>query len=220
MNGAQDLGGMMGFGPVVAEQNEPLFHAPWERKALTLTLAAGACGEWNIDISRHARETLPPPQYLTKSYYDIWVSGLEKLLAHAGMVSAEERAAGKALTPPRALRRSALAPEAVEALLTRAVPYTRPAPQPARFAEGARVRMRVMHPRTHTRLPRYARGKAGVIEAVRGCFVFPDSHAHGKGEDPQWCYTVRFEGRELWGAEADAALSVSIDAWEPYIESV
>ena len=218
MNGAQDLGGMMGFGPVVAEHNEPLFHAPWERKALALTLAAGACGEWNIDISRHARETLPPPQYLTKSYYDIWISGLEKLLAAAGMVSAEERAQGGALAPPRALKRSRLPPEGVEALLTRAVPYTRPAPHAARFAAGARVRMRVMHPRTHTRLPRYARGKTGVVEAVRGCFVFPDSHAHGKGEDPQWCYTVRFEGRELWGAEADPTLSVSIDAWEPYIE--
>ena len=219
MNGAQDLGGMMGFGPVLHESGEPLFHAPWERKVLGLTLAAGACGEWNIDISRHARETLPPPQYLTKSYYDIWLTALEKLLATAGMVSREERAQGRALVPPAPVKRH-LAPEGVAALLTRAVPYTRPAPRAARFAAGAPVRMRVMHPQTHTRLPRYARGRAGVIEAVRGCFVFPDSHAHGKGEDPQWCYTVRFAGRELWGAEADPELSVSIDAWEPYIETL
>ena len=220
MNGAQDMGGMMGFGPVFPEPGEPLFHAPWERKALALTLATGACGEWNIDITRHARETLPPGQYLTKSYYDIWISALEKLLATAGMVSAEERVAGKAIVAPRAPRRRCLAPEDVAALLTRPVPYTRPAARPARFAAGATVRMLVSHPQTHTRLPRYARGKLGVIEAVRGCFVFPDSHAHGKGEDPQWCYTVRFEGREIWGAEADPTLSVSIDAFEPYIESV
>jgi nitrile hydratase subunit beta len=219
MNGAQDLGGMMGFGPVIAEKNEPVFHADWERRALALTLAAGACGEWNIDISRHARETLPPPQYLTKSYYDIWITALEKLLASAGMASAEESAQGRALAQPKPVKRR-LAADTVAALLTRPMPYTRPAPHPARHAAGERVRMRVMHPPTHTRLPRYARGKTGVVESVRGCFVFPDSNAHGKGEDPQWCYTIRFEGRELWGAEADPALSVSIDAWEPYIETV
>ena len=218
MNGAQDMGGRMGFGPVVPELNEPLFHAPWERKALALTLAAGACGAWNIDLSRHARETIPPPQYLTKSYYDIWVTALEKLLAAAGMVSAEERAQGRALTPPAAVRRR-LAPQGVAALLTVPVPYARLAPQAARFAAGGSVRMRVMHPQTHTRLPLYARGKAGVIEAVRGCFVFPDSNAHGGGEDPQWCYTVRFAARELWGAEADPDVCVSIDAWEPYIDA-
>ena len=220
MNGAQAMGGMMGFGPVTPEISEPLFHAPWERRALALTLAAGACGEWTIDMSRHARETLPPQQYLTKSYYDIWISALEKLLAGAGMVSAAERAAGRALEPPRATRLGRLAPEAVSVLLERPVAYTRPAPRPARFAAGAQVRMRVMHPQTHTRLPRYARGKLGLIEAVRGCFVFADANAHGKGDDPHWCYTVRFTGRELWGAETDPTLSVSIDAFEPYIEDV
>ena len=75
-----------------------------------------------------------------------------------------------------------------------------------------------MNPTTHTRLPRYARGKIGLVEAVRGCFVFPDSNAHGGGEDPRWLYTVRFSAAELWGADADPALEVSIDAWEPYLE--
>ena len=220
MNGAQDMGGMMGFGPVCPEPNQPLFHAPWERKALALTLAAGACGEWNIDVTRHARETLPPPQYLTKSYYDIWISALEKLLASTGMVSAEERAAGRAMAAPRVTKRGRLTRQNVAALLTHPVPYTRPAARPARYGAGDRVRTRVQHLQSHTRLPRYAGGKLGVVEAVRGCFVFPDKHAHGQGEDPQWCYAVRFEGRELWGAEADPTLSVSIDAWEPYLEPV
>lgn len=218
MNGAQDLGGMMGFGAVAPDPDQPLFHAAWERKALGLTLAAGACGMWNIDMSRHARETLPPPQYLTKSYYDIWTSGLEKVLAHAGMVTAEERAASKVLCAPVPVKRCLKAQD-VATLLTKPVPYARPAPQPALFAEGAQVRMRVMHPATHTRLPRYVRGRSGIVEAVRGCFIFPDSHAHGKGEDPHWCYTVRFTGRELWGGDADPTLCVSVDAWEPYMEA-
>ena len=216
MNGAQDLGGMMGFGPVVPEPNEPVFHAPWERRVLALTLAAGACGQWNIDSSRHARETLPPADYLSKSYYDIWLTALEKLLARAGMVSEEERGQVRALAPGRGPR--CLKASEVESLLTRPVPYTRAAPKPPRFAPGARVRTRVMHPATHTRLPRYARGKAATVAAVRGCFVFPDAHAHGMGEDPQWCYTLRFTGRELWGEDGDATLVVSIDAFEPYLD--
>jgi hypothetical protein len=76
MNGAQDLGGMMGFGPIAPEPNEPVFHARWEKRALAVTLAAGACGVWSIDEARYARETLPPVKYLSKSYYDIWISGL------------------------------------------------------------------------------------------------------------------------------------------------
>lgn len=217
MNGAQDLGGMMGFGPIAPETDEPVFHHEWERRALAVTLAAGACGQWNIDASRHARETLPPAEYLAKSYYDIWASGLEKLLLRAGMLSDEELRQGRSLIAPRPGVGKLAAPDVAKALAT-GTPYDRPASAPARFARGDKVRTKVMNPRTHTRLPRYARGKAGVVEAVRGCFVFPDSHAHGAGEDPHWCYTVSFTGEELWGGDAAPRVRVSIDAWEPYLE--
>ena len=125
MNGAQDLGGMMGFGPIAPEPNEPIFHADWEKRALALTIAAGACGLWNIDSSRHARETLPPAQYLSKSYYDIWISGLAKLVAGAGMASDEEVRLGRALTPPRPVP-NVLRAENVAATLARGSPSDRP----------------------------------------------------------------------------------------------
>jgi nitrile hydratase subunit beta len=217
MNGAQDLGGMMGFGPIAPEADEPAFHHEWEKRVLALTLAAGACRLWNIDASRHARETLPPADYLAKSYYDIWASGLEKLLVGAGMVAGWELNEGRALVPPRPTP-GRLAAADVAGALARGAPYARPAPSPALHQCGERVRTKVVNPVTHTRLPRYARGKTGVIEAVRGCFVFPDSNARGAGEDPHWCYTVRFTGLELWGEGADPRVSVSIDAWEPYLE--
>lgn len=217
MNGAQDLGGMMGFGPIAPEANEPLFHHEWEKRALAVTLAAGACGMWTIDASRHARETLPPADYLAKSYYDIWASGLEKLLLAAGMVSQDELKQGRALLPPRPVARR-LAAADVAGALAKGSPYDRPAQAPARYAPGDRIRTKIMHPRGHTRLPRYARGKRGVVEAVRGCFVFPDSNAHGAGENPQWCYTIEFTGEELWGESADPNSKISIDAWEPYLE--
>lgn len=217
MNGAQDLGGMMGFGAVTPERDEPVFHADWEKRALAVTLAAGACGLWSIDEGRHARELLPPAEYLSKSYYDIWLTALEKLVVAHGLVTPEELAEGQAKTPPRPVPRKLTADHVAPALAA-GWPYDRPARAPALFAEGARVRGRVMNPKGHTRLPRYARGRLGVVEAVHGVFVFPDASAGGAGEDPQWLYTVRFAAKELWGPEADTNSSVTIEAFEPYLE--
>jgi len=217
MNGAQDLGGMMGFGPVGAEADEPWFHALWERRAFGLTLAMGGTGSWSIDAARYARETLPPPEYLSSSYYEIWTKGLEKLVVQAGLVSADELKAGRSLAPPAPVKR-VVAADDVAPMLARGGPASRPAGQPARFPVGDPVRTRNINPTGHTRLPRYARGKPGVIELVHGVHVFPDSNAHGQGENPQWLYTVRFAGRDIWGESADPTLVLSIDAWESYLE--
>jgi nitrile hydratase beta subunit len=168
-------------------------------------------------MSRHSRETLPPAAYLSKAYYDIWISALEKNVVLHGMASEEELRAGKALSPPRAVPGKLLGAH-VAAAMAKGTPCDRPAPGPARFAVGDRARTKVMNPTTHTRLPRYARGKVGVIEAVRGCHVFPDANAHGLGEDPRWLYTISFSGRELWGEDGDPASRVSIDAFEPYLD--
>jgi nitrile hydratase beta subunit len=218
VNGAQDMGGLHGFGVVEPQADEPVFHAEWERRVFALTLAMGATGEWNLDASRFARESLPPAQYLAKGYYEIWLAGLERLLDERGLVTAEELAAGRALdAAARPVRRTLAAADVVRAL-RRGDSAQREPPRPALFAADERVRARNLHPVTHTRLPRYVRGRVGTIVLVHGCHVFPDSHAHGRGEDPQWLYTVRFEARELWGPEADPAAAVSVDAFEPYLE--
>src|SRR5215212_10038549 len=200
---------MMGFGPIAPETDEPWFHAEWERRAFGVTLAMGFTGMWNLDMARHARESLPAAEYLASSYYGIWAKGLEKLVVQIGLVSPQELASGHALTEPAPVKRVLKADE-VGATLARGGPSERPAEHPARFSVGDRVVTRNMHPKGHTRLPRYARDKEGVIERVHGAHVFPDTNAHGEGEHPQWLYTVRFSGRELWGEEADANLVVSI----------
>jgi nitrile hydratase beta subunit len=217
MNGAQDLGGMMGFGPVKAEPNEPIFHADWEKRALGITLCCGALGAWNIDMSRHARETLHPADYLSSSYYEIWIKGLVKLLAAQDLVSAAELAAGRSLVAAKPTRPPLKAAD-VPARLASGGPCDRPLDRAPRFQVGDRVRTRNIHPTGHTRLPRYARGKHGIIESRQGSFVFPDTHAHQRGEDPQWIYSVVFAGSELWGPDADPTSSVAIDCWEPYLE--
>jgi nitrile hydratase subunit beta len=209
------MGGMMNFGPVCAEPNEPLFHAPWEPRALALTLAMGATGQWNIDASRSARESLPPAEYLSSSYYEIWIKGLEKLLLARQLLSIAELAAGHALDPPRPLARILKSAD-VPAVLAKGSPTERPAQHPARFAVGQMVLSKTINPTGHTRLPRYIRGKPGVIFAQHGAHVFPDSHAHGTGEAPQWLYTVLFEARELWGPDTTAD-SVCVDCWESYL---
>ena len=79
---------MMGFGPIAPEANEPLFHAPWERRALAISLAMGGTRQWNIDMSRHAREKIPPAQYWSLSYYEIWMEGLKRLLTERGLLDA------------------------------------------------------------------------------------------------------------------------------------
>ena len=219
MNGPQDLGGQMGFGAVAPEPNEPIFHAEWEKRALGLTLAAGAMGHWNIDESRHARESLHPVDYYASSYYEIWIKALEVLLKRHGFVSDADLAAGDAVDPAATPKR-VLQPEQVAGALARGGPCDRPVDTPPRFAAGQAVRTRNFHPTGHTRLPRYARGKLGCIEAVRDGYVFPDTNAHGEGENPQRVYTVVFPATELWGEGADQTLTVSIDAWESYLEPV
>jgi nitrile hydratase len=216
VNGAADLGGMMGFGPVVPEPEDERFHAEWERRALALTLAMGAAGRWNIDASRHARESLPPGEYLTLSYYAIWVKALERLLVTAGLVDADEIAERRPSRPGVPVR--VLGAADVPAVLAAGSPYDRHVDDPPRFAVGDGVRTRNIHPAGHTRLPRYARGKLGVVQRVHGAHVLPDASAHGAGEQPQWLYAVRFDGRELWGESADAGLAVTIDAWDAYLE--
>lgn len=210
-----DLGGRDGFGPVVPESEGEPFHAAWEPRALALTLAMGATGAWNIDMSRSARETLP--DYAQLDYYRVWLAALQRLLAERGLVGADELAAGRALHAPRPLPRRLAAAE-VDAVLARGAPTLRPASGAARFAPGERVRTRAEAVAHHTRLPAYSRGKTGRIERVHGMHVFADAHAQGLGEQPQWLYTVVFAGRELWGADAAPGLQVSVDAWEPYLE--
>lgn len=217
MNGLHDMGGMQHYGPVQPEPNEPLFHGPWEARAMALTVAMGATGQWNIDQSRSARESLPPRDYLNSSYYRIWILALEQLMLERGLVSRDELARGEALAPAAAL--TPLRCEAVDAALARGTPAGRAVTRPAAFAVGDRVRLRNMQPAGHTRLPRYVRGHTGTVEIVHGVHVFPDTHATQPAADEgHWLYTVRFDARELWGEAADPTVSVSVDAWEPYME--
>ena len=217
MNGVHDMGGMHGLGPIAPEMDEPRFHAPWEARALALTLAAGAWGRWTIDRSRHQRERIPGPDYLAMGYYEKWITALIELMVQTGLVTREELVCGQAapdapkLTPP-------LLADRVPAVLAKGGPTERETARAPRFEVDDLVRARNINPTGHTRLPRYARGHAGVISRRHGAHVFPDANAHGQGEQPQPLYQVRFEAHELWGDDAKGRGAVYLDLWEDYLE--
>jgi nitrile hydratase beta subunit len=221
MNSIHDLGGMDGFGPVVCEKDEPLFHEAWERRVFGMFLAT--MGHlYNLDEMRHSIERMSPTHYLGSPYYEHWLAGLERMLVEKGRTSTAEIEAKvrefASAAPPAVPERSnpALAQGLAQAIRAGA-PSSRGKGR-ARFASGARVRVRRMNPHGHTRCPRYVRGVAGTIEHVHERFVFPDGHAHGRGESPQVLYTVGFEASDLWGPDAESRGKVYVDLWESYLE--
>jgi nitrile hydratase beta subunit len=222
MNGVHDMGGMHGMGPIDAKPDEPVFHAEWERRTLAILFASMFLGRWNGHIRRHAFEQMPPAEYLATSYYEHWLWGLEKLLVDNRILTPEEiaaRLAGRPVSlaqPPAGL-------QVLEASEVGKFVQSRKGARmddavPARFKVGGRVFGRNTNPVGHTRLPRYARGRRGAVARDHGVFVFPDAMAAERRREPQHCYSVRFDARELWGPEAPAHDAVYIDLFEPYLE--
>ena len=216
MNGVHDMGGQHGMGPVEYEKDEPVFHSAWEGRVYALTRATRAWGKWTLDASRYALEILPPADYLRMSYYERWLTRLETEAVKYGFATREELQSGKAAAASS--RATPVFTVAMAGRLNRGIPSSLdPNVRPV-FKVGQRVRARNMHPMGHTRLPRYARGKVGVVTRDHGVYVFPDTAAHGQGEKRQHVYSVRFTSRELWGPAASARDSVHLDLWDDYLE--
>lgn len=222
MNGVHDMGGMQCFGSVQLEKNEPIFHADWEKSSLALTLAMGGTGLWNIDEGRSARESLSPAQYVSSSYYQIWLSALENMMIDRGLISSEELKLGQMKLPAKTIPR-VLKAEQVDLALARGTPSNRQLNTPAKFQLGQQVRAINFQPQGHTRLPRYVRGKTGTIVMLHGAHVLPDIHSKGNDaahDIAQYLYTVEFDAQELWGQQANPLDRMSVDAWESYLEAI
>lgn len=217
MNGIHDMGGMHGMGPIRREPKEPVFHEPWEGRVFALNAAMAAWGKWNIDAGRYQVELLPPADYLRLSYYAQRFVRLIELMITRDLVTRQEVESGRPVSgspktqPP-------LTAEGVSSRVRSGVPTSRDAPVTPRFKVHQRVRARTMHPVGHTRLPRYVRGKIGTIERDHGVYVFPDTNALFRGENPQHVYSVRFDARALWGDQASPRDSVYLDLWDEYLE--
>ncbi|HEY6361029.1 MAG TPA: nitrile hydratase subunit beta [Vicinamibacterales bacterium] len=216
MNGVHDMGGMQGMGPIRYEKNEPVFHERWEGRIYALNRAMRAWRLWNLDTDRHALEVMPPAEYLRMRYYERWVARLEQQVVKFGLVTSAEVESGK---PADGARKSpALTAAMSDRFVSRGIPSAQDPKVAPRFKVGQRVRARLINPAGHTRLPRYARGKTGVIGRDHGVYLFPDTNAHFLGEKRQHVYSVRFAARELWGPAAPERDSVHLDMWDDYLE--
>lgn len=219
MNGVHDMGGMHGFGPIdpEPEATEPVFHEPWEARALALTLACGFLGKWNIDQARFARESMAPAHYLRSSYYEKWIDALSRQLVEKGLVTPDELSSGRAAAKADPGAHRVLQAESVNSVMLKGGPVSVEMSTAPRFGIGDIVQARNLHPAGHTRLPRYVRGHVGEVVLHHGGHVFADASAAGdrRGEH---LYTVRFSVRELWGEDAAAHDTVMVDLWEPYLE--
>ena len=217
MDGIHDMGGMDGFGPIPIENEGPVFHATWEARVWAMNTALGAWGKWNIDAGRYTLEQLDPALYLGSSYYQRWLYRTENILVDHGLVSREEIE-----TPPTNRNTKKLQePLSLDEVLARQR-NTRSArlndDVAPRYHVGDQVRARNIHPKGHTRIPRYVRGRLGVIDRDHGVFIFPDTNAVFAGKRPQHLYSVCFTAREIWGTKAVNKDKVYVDMWDDYLE--
>ncbi|MBI4304785.1 MAG: nitrile hydratase subunit beta [Chloroflexi bacterium] len=223
MDGIHDLGGMHGFGPVNREQDEPAFHAEWEAAARAMVRESLLQGLFNLDEFRHAIERMAPDKYLAATYYERWLQAVATLAVEKGAATPEELARRaryfEAHEGADAISLAKSTPRPSASADTGQVSVVRPATAPPKFKAGDPIVTRDVHPKRHTRLPRYARGKRGVVDRFRGVHVFPDTNAHGLGENPQPLYSVRFDASELWGESAEGRQAVYLDLWESYLEA-
>lgn len=222
MNGIHDLGGMHGFGPVVPKADEPVFHEAWEGLVFAIVQTTRGLGLYNVDEFRHAIERMEPVHYLEASYYERWLTSAETNLIEKGIVTRREIDERMGLLRARPETPSPIRENPDVRTRARAgQPHDWPPrfdSRGQRFAVGDAVTVRNLNPAGHTRVPRYVRGKRGVVAAVRGLQSLPDARAHGQDAPPESVYSVRFDARELWGDAADAAQTLSIDLWESYLE--
>ena len=218
MNGVHDLGGMQGFGPIVPEKDEPVFHAAWEGRLVAIRRALIAASKLPGNL-RPAVESLPAADYLSMSYYERWYAAVVQVLVQNGVATREEIASGK---PAKGSVKSVppLKPAEAAKLPFRVPQVMLKVDVPQHFAAGQKVRARNIHPAGHTRLPRYVRGRVGTVERNRGVQAFPDTHVYKRGQNPQYVYSVRFAARELWGEAAPSGDSVYLDLVEDYLEPV
>ena len=216
------MGGRFGDGPVTPEAEDVKFHADWHPRALALTLASGTLGLWNIDVSRHARESLAPKDYARFAYYEKWIAALADLLVETGALSRDELAAGQAIGPSD-LACKCLKVDAVAGVLAKGGPADRPSNVAPRFSVGDSVQLRAFPenmtvPGGHTRLPAYAAGAVGQIARYHGTHVLPDSNAHRLGEAPEPLYAVAIRAGDLWAHPEHPDDQVILDLWDSYLE--
>ena len=222
MSRVHDMGGRFGDGMIVPEiEDDPVFHEEWHGRALAITLAAGALGKWNIDISRHGRECLSPVDYASMSYYEKWMAGLAGLLVDTNILCREEFEKGRAIGSSN-LTAKRMDADKVAGVLASGGPADRPSDVPVFYNVGETVRTRKINGNRHvngghTRMPTYVVGAVGRIVMIHGAHILPDSSAHRLGDAAEPLYAVAFSASDLWANPEHPKDEVVLDLWQSYL---
>lgn len=215
MDGIHDMGGMDGFGPIPIEIDEPVFHGEWEGRVYAMNTAIGAWGKWNIDAGRYGIEQMDPAHYLASSYYERWLHRTSNMLVEHGMISRDELNGDATPDGPASQPRTA---EQIFELQRKNRSARVDEDIAPKFKAGDKILVRNIHPKGHTRVPRYVRGRSGVIDRDHGVFIFPDTNALFQGKNPQHIYSVRFTAQELWGPDAPSQDKLYLDLCDDYMD--
>lgn len=218
MNGVHDLGGMDNLGPINIEQNEPVFHEDWEKEVFGMTLAIMASGYFKTDEVRRETELMPPADYLKASYYEKWLFSLENILVEKDVLTQEEVDTGKPIRQSGGMALPPVPLEMMQYAMCNPVPVNLDVDVPQKFNVGDDIVAKNINPVHHTRLPRYIRGKRGVIESHHGIFLLPDTNAYGGPDKPQHVYNVKFSAADLWGDESPRNDYIYIDLFDDYMD--
>lgn len=224
MNGIHDMGGLHGFGRVEVEMDEPVFHSRWESRVYAMTQVLDTCGIYSLDEHRHEIELMDAASYLTVGYYGRWLFAMESILNRKNILTTTEVERRieeyvhdvMEFTPPANPSRNwpLLKDQKIKWGAWRKDVNISP-----KYKRGDKVRVRNIHPQGHTRVTAYTRGKIGIVNIVNDqAWVFPDTRAHNRGENPQPVYNIRFDAIELWGEQAEPNVIVNIDLSEDHLE--
>jgi nitrile hydratase len=222
MDGVHDLGGVKErFGPIVREEHEPVFHAPWEGRVYGMRQSVGPI--FRLGTHRAAIERLGKERYLESSYYEKWLSAFITCLIDQGTISEAELNAQVAKfeanpeLPATEVVDNAKALATMNRIFRKRIVRVPVENETPLFKVGDAVLVRDLHPAGHIRLPGYLRGKTGIIERYNGYYDIHDHERHDEPQPPPLpLYSVSFDMADLWGEGAEHGRIVA-DLAEHYI---
>ena len=225
-----DIGGDLGYGPILHDPEEPVFHYEWERRVFgvlfqVLRITAQRPGEMRYAIERLAEDDY----FKHGGYVGRWEAVSELRLEEDGylekgeldqVLGALEGTGPASRARPIEKKNLNLLPDDVGVKIPGARTVRRELPNLPRFEVGELVLAPETHQKGHTRLPAYVAGKQGRIVAIHPAEVLPDSSAHGLGARPQHVYCVGYDGEVLWGSQSEKSIKIHVDLYENYLSRV
>jgi nitrile hydratase beta subunit len=209
VNAVHDVGGLLHFGPIDMDGgSNHAFHHEWHGRVFAMFISVFVAGYFSFDEARHEIEKLDPDFYANSDYYERWLRMIETVLERRQVFAQTDH------EPPATV----LTKDLVAGVMGSPTSFRATVDTAPRFQVGDRVRVRDFDTVGHTRVPRYVRGRTGIVARSDGGYKVSDFRVVPGESPPQNLYNVRFMATELWDNAASALDSLHIELWECHIE--